>query len=127
LDGLFDGILNQVIVPFVVKGLFGPDGGLDKEFKLVMAWLADVPVGYVKVITIVNGLLDGLSAHIASKGLHIILLMASFSYDGLPAAGRKPIIMIHSNSELPVCRVGCHWTAGCHWIRGTREGTIGDF
>jgi hypothetical protein len=63
-----------MIVPFVVKGLFGPDGGLDKEFKLVMAGFTDVPVGYVKVIPVVNGLLDGFSAHIAGNGLHIILL-----------------------------------------------------
>jgi hypothetical protein len=95
-----------MVVPFVIKGLFCPDGGLDKEFKLIMAGFANIPVGYVKVITVVNGLPDGLAAHIAGKGLHIVLLMVSFSYDGSPVAGQKPIIMVYLNSELRVCRVG---------------------
>jgi hypothetical protein len=54
-----------VVEPFIIEGLFGPDGGLDKKFKLVMAGLADVPVGYMKVISAANGLLNGLSTHIA--------------------------------------------------------------
>jgi hypothetical protein len=73
-----------MIIPFVIKRLFSPDGGLNKEFKFIMAGFANIPVSYVKVITIVNGLPDGLAAHIAGNGLHGILLMVSFSYDGLP-------------------------------------------
>jgi hypothetical protein len=65
LDGLFDGILNQVVEPFVIEGLFGPDGGLDKQFKLIMAGFANIAVGYVEVIPVANGLLDSLSAYIA--------------------------------------------------------------
>jgi hypothetical protein len=105
-DGFFDGILNQMVVPFVVKGLFIPDGGLDKKFKLIVAGFADVPVGDMEIVPVVDGLLDGFSAHIAGNGLHILLLLILRFYDGLPAAGRKPIIMVYLNSELPVCRVG---------------------
>jgi hypothetical protein len=63
-----------VIEPFVIKGLFGSNGGLDKEFKLVMTSLAEVPVGQVEIVPVGNRLLDGLSTHIAGKGLHISLL-----------------------------------------------------
>jgi hypothetical protein len=88
-----------MIEPLVTERLFGPDGGLDKEFKFIMAGFTNVPVGYVKVIPVVNGLPDGLAAHITGKGLHIVLLMVSFSYDGIPDAGRKPIIIVYFNSE----------------------------
>jgi hypothetical protein len=40
-----------------------------------MAGLADIPVGYVKIITGGNGILNSTSAHIAYKGFHIILLI----------------------------------------------------
>jgi hypothetical protein len=106
LDGLFDRILDKVVVPFVVKGLFGPDRRLDKEFKLVMAGFTDVPMGDVEVVPVVDGLLNGFSAHITGNGLHILLLLAMRFYDGLPAAGRKPIMMVYFNNERPVCRVG---------------------
>jgi hypothetical protein len=74
LDGLFDGILNQVVEPFVIEGLFGPDGGLDQQLKLVVTGLANVTVGYVKVIAVVHGLLDRFSTYVAGQGLHIVLL-----------------------------------------------------
>jgi hypothetical protein len=75
LNGLFDRILKEMVVPFVVKGLFGPDGGLDKKFKLVMTGFANIPVGYVEVVPVLKRLLDSLSAYIAGYGLHMLLLI----------------------------------------------------
>jgi hypothetical protein len=99
LDSLFDGILNKVVVPFIVKGLFSSDSGLDKEFKLVMAGFANIPVGYMEIVPVVDGLPDGLSAHITGKGLHIVLLLLPLLMTASPARGRKPITMVHFNYE----------------------------
>jgi hypothetical protein len=65
LNGLFDRILNQFVEPFVIEGFPGPDGRLDKQLKLVMAGLANIAVGYVEVIPVIDGLLDNLSAYVA--------------------------------------------------------------
>jgi hypothetical protein len=78
LDSRFYGILNQLVVPFIIKRLFGPDGGLDMKFELVMAGLAKIPVGHVKVVPVTNRLLNDGSAYITSKGFHIILLIKNF-------------------------------------------------
>jgi hypothetical protein len=112
-----------MVVPFVVKGLFGPDSGLDKEFKLIVAGFANISMGDVKIVPVMDGLLDGFSAHIAGNCLHILLLLVTLSYDGLPAAGRKPIIMVYLNSELPACRVGFEAvsrSADRGWLRKER-------
>jgi hypothetical protein len=82
LDGLFYGILHKMVVPFVVKGLFSPDRRLDKEFKLIMAGFADVPVGYMEVIPVTDGLFDGFPAHVADNAFHISLLLILLCYDG---------------------------------------------
>jgi hypothetical protein len=95
-----------MVEPFIVKRLFGSNDGLDKKFKLIVAGFANIPVGYVKVIPVVNRLPDGLSTHITGNGLHIVLLPVSILYDGLPTVGRKPIIVVYFNSELQICRVG---------------------
>jgi hypothetical protein len=63
-----------MVVPFVIKGLFSPDGGLDKKFKLVMTGFANIPVGYVEVVSAADGLLDSFPAYITGYGLHILLL-----------------------------------------------------
>jgi hypothetical protein len=63
-----------VVVPFIIKGLFGPDGGLDKKFELVMAGFTKIPVGHMEVVPVSDGLLDGFPAHITGYGLHILLL-----------------------------------------------------
>jgi hypothetical protein len=83
--GFFNGILNQMVEPLVIKGLFGSDGRLDKEFKLVMTSLTEVPMGQVEIIPVGNRLLDDLSAHVAGKGLHISLLsdLVIVLYDGV--------------------------------------------
>jgi hypothetical protein len=78
LDSRFYGILNQLVVPVIIKRLFGPDGGLNKKFELIMAGLAKIPVGHVKVVPATNGLLNDGSAYITGKGLHIILLVKNF-------------------------------------------------
>jgi hypothetical protein len=46
----FDGFLNKPGIPFIAKGLFGPDNGFNNGFKLVMAELADIPMGQVVIV-----------------------------------------------------------------------------
>jgi hypothetical protein len=81
-----------VVEPFVIEGLLGPDGGLNKEFKLVMASLAKVPVGQVKIVPAGNRLFDDLATHIAGKGLHNGAPFRYFivMYDGSPCGANQP-------------------------------------
>ena len=48
--GFFNRLLNQPCIPVIDKGLFGPDYRLKLEFQLVMAGLADITVGYMKIV-----------------------------------------------------------------------------
>jgi hypothetical protein len=84
LDGFFDVFLDQFVIPAIVKGLFRPDDRFDHGFKLIVAGLANIPVGHVKIIAPGNGLFNGVSANIACKGFHIILLIV-----------KLPIYMVH--------------------------------
>jgi hypothetical protein len=95
-----------MVEPFVVKWLFGPDGGLEEKLKLVMTSLAEVPVGQMEIIPVGNRLFDDLSAHIAGKGLHISLLSDSFFvlYDGGPAKAYTNH-RFQFTSNLAICRV----------------------
>jgi hypothetical protein len=72
LDGLFDGILGKLVEPLVIEGLAGPDDRLDLQFEVVFAAFAEVPVGQMKVVPPGLGVLDGVLANIAGKGLHDI-------------------------------------------------------
>jgi hypothetical protein len=87
LDCPFDGVLHRVVVPFIAKGLLGPDRGLDQELQIIMTGLAKVPVGQVEIVAPGNGLLNGLSAYITGKGFHI---HSSKVGCVLPSSGQKP-------------------------------------
>jgi hypothetical protein len=53
-----------MVVPFVIKRLFGPDGGLNKKLQLIMTGFTNIPMGYVEVVPAADGLLDSFSTHI---------------------------------------------------------------
>jgi hypothetical protein len=74
LDGLFEGIAQQPVIPFIVEGILGPDCGPQCDFKGIPAGFADITMGKVKKSPARNGLLHGFSAHITGKGLHGKLL-----------------------------------------------------
>jgi hypothetical protein len=79
LDSFFDVFLDQFVIPAVIKGLFRPDYRFNRSFKLIVAGLADIPVGHVKVIAPGNRLFNGVFTNIACKGLHIILLIVKLT------------------------------------------------
>jgi hypothetical protein len=70
LNGLFNRILGKPVEPLVAKGLFGPDYGLERQLKLILAGLTEVPVGQVEIITSHGRLQYGMFAHITGKGFH---------------------------------------------------------
>jgi hypothetical protein len=75
LNGFFDGIGYQAVVPFIAKGVFRPDYRFQHRFKVILTGFADVAVREVEIIPARYGLLYGMSAHITSKGFHGILLV----------------------------------------------------
>jgi hypothetical protein len=75
LDGFFQGIRNQPVKPLVTEGIFRPDDGFQRQFKLFPAILADRYGAAVKKRTIRKRLVNGLLAHITIHLLHNILLM----------------------------------------------------
>jgi len=64
LNGFFDRFLNQLSIPVIVERLFGPDNGLNLNFKLIMARLTNVPVGHMEVIAFRKRGFDGIAANI---------------------------------------------------------------
>jgi hypothetical protein len=70
LNRFFDGFLNQLIKPGIVKRLLIPDHRLNLEFQLVMASLAKISMGHVEKISPHNRGWDDTLAYITSKGLH---------------------------------------------------------
>jgi hypothetical protein len=74
LNGFFDGIGYQPVIPFIIKGIFSPDYRFQHCLKIIMTGFADVTMGHVKVIPARYRLLNGMSAHITRKGLHGKLL-----------------------------------------------------
>jgi hypothetical protein len=70
LYGLFDGILNQAVVPFIVKGLFGPHHGLYLGFQIIVAGFANIPVGQMEISPLRYRIGNGMLANITGKGLH---------------------------------------------------------
>jgi hypothetical protein len=70
----FDGFLNKPDIPFIAKGLFGPDNGFNNGFELVMAEFADIPMGQVVIVASGNRGFNRIFAHITGKGLHVKLL-----------------------------------------------------
>jgi sialic acid synthase SpsE len=77
LNSFFDGFLDQLVIPVVVKGLFRPDYRFNRRFKLIVAGFTEIPVSQMKIITPGNRLLNLMAAHIACKSLHIILLIVN--------------------------------------------------
>jgi len=71
LNGLFDRVPHQRIVPFIVKRHFCPDNRLNLELHLVMAGFTNIPVGQMKVTAPGNGRMENTLANITSNGLHI--------------------------------------------------------
>jgi hypothetical protein len=74
LNGLFNGIGNQPVIPFVTKGIFSPNRGFQDHLKIILAGFTNITVGKMKIIPACYGLLYGMSAHITGKGFHDILL-----------------------------------------------------
>jgi hypothetical protein len=70
LTGLFNGFLNQFIVPFIVERGLVSDYGFNLGFQFVMAAFAEIPMGQVKTIAPHNGSGDSTLANITGKGLH---------------------------------------------------------
>ena len=64
LYGFLDGFLDQLGIPVIVEGLFGPDSRLNLEFQLIMAGLTNIPMGHVKIIAPGNRALDDILANI---------------------------------------------------------------
>jgi hypothetical protein len=77
LDGLFQGIRNQPVKPFVTEGIFCPDDGLQRQFKLIPAGFTYRYGAAVKKAAIRKGLVNDLPAHITIHLLHDILLMGN--------------------------------------------------
>jgi hypothetical protein len=75
LDGLFDGFLDQLGIPVVVEGLFGPDHRLNLGFQLVMTGFTEIPVSHMEVIPVGNRQFNLAAANITNKASHIKLLL----------------------------------------------------
>jgi hypothetical protein len=73
-DGIFDGILDEPVKPFIVKGLFGPDNRPQQGIQLFFAGLTNIPVGKTKIVPPHNGLMHRMFTNITGYSLHHYLL-----------------------------------------------------
>jgi hypothetical protein len=78
LDRFFNGNLNKLVVPVIVKRPFRPDYGLYQLLKVIMAGLAKVTMGQMEIIPVHNGLFNLMLTYIASKGFHNYSLYLNF-------------------------------------------------
>jgi hypothetical protein len=74
-NGLFDRILGQPVIPFIVEGLFCSDNRFQGQFQAVFAGFTEIPVGKVEVVPVGSGLADSMLTYITGKGFHGQLLL----------------------------------------------------
>jgi hypothetical protein len=60
--------------------------GLQGQFELILARLAQIAVLYMEVVTILRGLFDGALANVANQGLHARLLYGDDDENYIPTA-----------------------------------------
>jgi hypothetical protein len=74
LDGLFNGIVDKLGIPFVAEGFFFPDYGFQNRLKIILAGLAKIAVADVEIIPAGYRIFHRMFTNITGKGLHNKLL-----------------------------------------------------
>jgi hypothetical protein len=98
LNGLFNGIVDKLGIPFIAEGLFFPDYGFQNRFKIILASLAKLPVADVEIIPVGYRIFHCMSAYVTGKGLHNKLLNWSIkpvpNFDVL-----EPLTLLYSKTK----------------------------
>jgi hypothetical protein len=75
-DGIFNGILEEPVKPFIVKGLFGPDNRPQQGIQIFLAGLTNIPVGKIKIAPPHSGLLYRMFTNITGYRFHSSLIIS---------------------------------------------------